>query len=93
MDDLEYWKTVADKERKRAEANLRLAAERANEIGELRQSLGLAQDAALEVDATNQKLVTESDELRQQLQAAWAEIQRLRAEIMEKNWNEQQQPL
>lgn len=34
-----YWETVAKQERQKAEANLRLAAERASEIAELKKEL------------------------------------------------------
>jgi hypothetical protein len=35
----DYWQNVANKERRRADANLRLAAERAQEIGELLEQI------------------------------------------------------
>lgn len=38
----DYWKTVARQERQKAEDNLRLAADRANEIQELRDQLAEA---------------------------------------------------
>jgi len=70
----DYWKKIAYKEQARADDNLRLAAERANEIAELKQELELNKANLYAMG----KYVIEIAELREKLKEASTEMNRLR---------------
>jgi len=64
----DYWQKVAEKERQKSEDNLRLAAERASEIAELRQELKAAR---AEVERLKQNLDNRDYEIK--LLKGWLE--------------------
>ena len=73
----DYWQKVAEQERKKAADNLRLAAERASEIAELKQELELNRANLYAMG----KYVIEIAELREKLKEANEDARMLAEEL------------